>query len=147
MDAGAVRDGDRVVVSGADALTERLFGAVLATMDLHTVYLGDRLGYYRALLKQGVRIFEYQPAILHAKTLVADDYVSVVGSTNLDYRSIEFNCELSVIIRNPQFGRHVMDLFENDVCYAKRITLQEWRRRPFSDRFVQWAVKRARYLL
>jgi hypothetical protein len=39
------------------------------------------------------------------------------------------------------------DLFDNDVRYAKRISLGEWRKRPWTDRFGQWAVKRARYLL
>jgi cardiolipin synthase len=48
-------------------------------------------GYYGSLLERGVRIFEYQDAILHAKTLVADGLVSVVGSTNLDFRSFIFN--------------------------------------------------------
>ena len=103
--------------------------------------------FYETLLSAGVEIYERGGAILHAKTLCIDGHTTIIGSTNLDYRSIEFNCELSVIIRNSQFGKQVMDLFENDVCYAKRITLKEWRRRPFNDRFVQWAVKRARYLL
>ena len=47
-------------------------------------------GNYAALLAHGVRIFEYQTAVLHAKTLVADDFVSVAGSTNLDFRSFHF---------------------------------------------------------
>ena len=52
----------------------------------------------RALLERGVRIFEYQPAILHAKTLVADGLVSIVGSTNLDFRSFLFNAECDLLI-------------------------------------------------
>ena len=103
--------------------------------------------FYETLLSAGVEVYERGGAILHAKTLCIDGHTTIIGSTNLDYRSIEYNCELSVILRNPTFGKQVMDLFENDVCYSKRITLKEWRRRPFSDRFVQWAVKRARYLL
>ena len=50
------------------------------------------------LLEAGVRIFEYRAAILHAKTLVADDFVSVVGSTNLDFRSFHFNAECNLVI-------------------------------------------------
>jgi hypothetical protein len=41
----------------------------------------------------------------------------------------------------------MMDLFENDIGYAKKISLREWRKRPMYDRFVQWAVSRARYVL
>jgi len=103
--------------------------------------------FYETLLQSGVEIYERQGAILHAKTLCIDGFTSIIGSTNLDYRSIEYNCELSVIFRNREFGRQVKMLFENDVCYARQITLNQWRKRPFSDRFVQWAVHRARYLL
>ena len=56
--------------------------------------------FYETLLTAGVQIYERQGVILHAKTLVIDGHVSMVGSTNLDYRSIEYNCELSVILRN-----------------------------------------------
>ncbi len=103
--------------------------------------------FYEKLLTAGVEIYERQGAVLHAKTLCVDDYTTIIGSTNLDYRSIEYNCELSVIIRNQPFGQQMRDLFENDVRYARRIGLSEWRRRPRWDRFVEWAVDRARYLL
>lgn len=103
--------------------------------------------FYERLMSNGVEVYERQGCILHAKTTVIDGRVSVVGSTNLDYRSIEYNCELSAILRNPIFGRQMQDLFENDILYAHKIKLSEWRRRPLRDRLVQWAVSRARYLL
>ena len=103
--------------------------------------------FYATLLEAGVGIFEREGCVLHAKTMVIDGRISVVGSTNLDYRSIEYNCELSAILRNEQFGREMQELFANDVRFSKRITLAEWRRRPFLDRAVQWTVSRARYLL
>jgi len=95
----------------------------------------------------GVDVFERQSVVLHSKCLVVDGHTSLIGSTNIDYRSIEYNLESSVIIRNEQFGGQMHDLFENDVHYAKKINLSEWRRRPKWDRFVQAAVSRARYLL
>jgi cardiolipin synthase len=73
--------------------------------------------------------------------------VSVVGSTNLDYRSIEYNCEISVVLRSPEFGEKMTLLFENDIRYARHICQDNWRRRPVIDRLVEWAVKRTRYLL
>jgi len=73
--------------------------------------------------------------------------VTVLGSTNLDHRSIEFNFELSAIIRSELFGRQMHDLFENDIRYSRRLDSDVWRRRPWQDRIVQWAVIRARYLL
>jgi len=103
--------------------------------------------FYEVLLPCGVEIYERQHVILHAKTMCIDGEYTVIGSTNLDYRSIEYNLELSAVIRSKEFGRNMHELFENDVRYARRVTLSEWRRRPWSDRFGQWAVNRARYLL
>jgi cardiolipin synthase len=103
--------------------------------------------FYDKLLSFGVEVYEREGAILHAKTMCIDGHTAILGSTNLDYRSIEYNLELSVIIRNQEFGRQIHDLFENDVRYAKRILPGEWRRRPMIDRVMQWAVNRARYLL
>jgi len=98
-------------------------------------------------MSAGVQIYERQGVILHAKTMVIDGIISMLGSTNLDYRSIEYNLELSTLIRSRAFGRQMEDLFANDVRFAKRIQLGKWRHRPTRDRFIQWAVSRARYLL
>ena len=103
--------------------------------------------FYEKLMSNGVEVYERQAAVLHAKTVVIDDRISMIGSTNLDYRSIEYNLELSAVIRSEAFGRQMSMLFANDVQYAKRMNLNEWRRRPWRDRVVQWAVSRARYLL
>jgi len=85
--------------------------------------------------------------MLHAKTVTIDDQTTLIGSVNLDYRSIEFNLELSAIIRNAEFGQQMRALFFNDMQHAERIVLSRWRYRPTWDRVVQWAVSRARYLM
>jgi cardiolipin synthase len=103
--------------------------------------------FYAKLLDAGIEIYERQSVVLHAKTLTIDGHTSVIGSTNLDYRSIEYNLELSAIIRSEKFAEQMQGLFTNDMNYASRITASQWRRRPLRDRFVQWAVSRARYLL
>jgi cardiolipin synthase len=103
--------------------------------------------FYETLMSCGIEIYERQGVVLHAKTMVLDANVTLMGSTNLDYRSIEFNCEISAIIRSSQFGAQMRDVFEHDMGFARKIDLREWRRRPTWDRFVQWAVSRARYLL
>ena len=114
--------------------------------DVKAVHLAAR-SFYELLMTNGVEVYERQGVILHTKALAIDGEISILGSTNLDNRSIEYNCELSVVVRNEQLGRQMAELFENDVGYAKRIQLSEWRHRPFLDRFGQWAVSRARYLL
>jgi cardiolipin synthase len=103
--------------------------------------------FYDTLMDAGVEVYERQHAVLHAKSLCVDRRIAIVGSTNLDYRSIQYNCELSAVINSCAFGGHMHELFENDVCYARRILPDEWRHRPVRDRLVQWAVMRARQLL
>jgi cardiolipin synthase len=117
-----------------------------ARTDVHLLTIAAR-SFYEKLMTSGVEVYERQAVVLHAKTMTIDGQISIIGSTNLDYRSIEYNLELSAIIRSREFGQQMHQLFRNDMRYAKRISLSEWRKRPFSDRFVQWAVSRARYLL
>ena len=86
-------------------------------------------GYFQALLEGGVRIFEYQAAILHAKSLVADDRVGVVGSTNLDYRSLHLNAECNLVILDPKTAARLGGAFETDLEHSREIGIDDWRRR------------------
>jgi cardiolipin synthase A/B len=113
----------------------------------HRLLLTAARAFYERLLEAGVEIHERQGCILHAKTTCIDGHTTIIGSTNLDYRSMEYNCEVALILRNAAFAAQMHDLFENDVRFAKRLILRHWRRRPLYDRFVQWAVMRARHLL
>ncbi|HEY1628210.1 MAG TPA: phospholipase D-like domain-containing protein [Tepidisphaeraceae bacterium] len=103
--------------------------------------------FYKMLLQAGVEIYERQHAMLHAKTLCVDGKISIIGSTNLDYRSIQFNCELSAVIHSQTLGEQMHDLFEHDVRFARQILPEQWRHESLRDRLVQWMVMRARYLL
>jgi cardiolipin synthase len=99
-------------------------------------------GYYGALLERGVRIFEYQEAILHAKTLVADGLVSVVGSTNLDFRSFIFNAECDLLILCRETAATLENAFREDLERSEEVGLAAWRRRPLrkkiGDRLARW---------
>jgi cardiolipin synthase len=99
-------------------------------------------GYYEDLLCCGVRIFEYQAAILHAKTMVADDYLSVVGSSNLDFRSFVFNAECNLVILDRQIGATMSRIFVDDLEKSAEITAKDWQRRTFlhrlGDRAARW---------
>ncbi|HEX3528414.1 MAG TPA: phospholipase D-like domain-containing protein [Thermoanaerobaculia bacterium] len=101
-------------------------------------------GYYSRLLNRGVKIFEYQASILHAKTLVADGYVSVIGSTNLDFRSFLFNAECDLMILDEAVAGRMTRAFEEDMKNAEEIKLRAWRRRPFlhrlGDRIARWTA-------
>lgn len=87
-------------------------------------------GSFAALLRRGVRIFEYQPTVLHAKCMVADDLVSVVGSSNLDFRSFNFNAECNLVILDAETAAEMTAMFERDLQAAVEITAESWRARP-----------------
>ncbi|MEA2735768.1 MAG: cardiolipin synthase [Humisphaera sp.] len=114
--------------------------------DVHLLLIAAR-AHYECLMAAGVEIYERQHAVLHAKTLCVDERISIVGSLNLDYRSIQYNFELSALIHSTPFGAQMRDLFENDMRYAIRIRPEQWRHRPIRDRIVQTIVGRARCLL
>ena len=86
-------------------------------------------GFFSGLLSRGVRIFEYQPAILHAKTLVADGLVSVIGSSNLDFRSFELNTECNFVIVDAPTGKRMEAAFLEDLTRSEEIRHEAWRRR------------------
>jgi len=91
-------------------------------------------GNYAALLRGGVRIFEYQAAVLHAKTLIADDILSFAGSTNLDFRSFHFNAECNLVLLDPGTARAFSDAFEGDLSRSVEITPAVWARRSLFHR-------------
>ncbi|HSC20329.1 MAG TPA: phospholipase D-like domain-containing protein [Solirubrobacterales bacterium] len=86
-------------------------------------------GNFSELLRSGVRIFEYQPSVLHAKCMVADEFASVVGSTNLDFRSFVFNAECNLLVLDDDLGRRMADQFRRDSEQAVEVLPAEWERR------------------
>ena len=83
---------------------------------------------YRALLEAGVRVFEWNGSMLHAKTAVADARWARVGSTNLNLASWIGNRELDVVVENEAFGRHMEEMFQEDLGHATEIVLHRWAR-------------------
>jgi cardiolipin synthase A/B len=91
-------------------------------------------GHYAALLECGVRIFEYRAAVLHAKSVTADDFLSVAGSTNLDFRSFHFNAECNLAMLDPETARAFSEAFDADLARSVEITPALWARRSFLHR-------------
>jgi cardiolipin synthase len=91
-------------------------------------------GYFATLLAHGVHVFEYQPAVLHAKTLVADGYVSVIGSTNMDFRSFRFNAECNVVVLDEEVGATMDGIYEQDLERSVEIEAGAWSRRRWLHR-------------
>jgi cardiolipin synthase len=89
---------------------------------------------YDDLLAGGVKIYERQNALLHAKTALVDGVWSTVGSTNLDWRSFLHNQEVNAVVLGKEFGQRMRAAFEADLAASKQITLEEWRRRSPIER-------------
>ena len=97
------------------------------------------------LLAAGVRIFEYQPAMMHAKILIVDDLWTVLGTTNIDNRSFEHNDEDNVAMLDPAVAARLRQDYERDLADSVEVTMDNWSRRPFweklAGRFV-WILER-----
>lgn len=93
--------------------------------------------YFDELLEAGVRIFEYQPTMMHAKLLVADGVWSIVGSANMDIRSKELNNENVVAIQDRGFAAALEQTFLADCERAIEFSLETWRTRPLRSRIAE----------
>ncbi|CAN5671342.1 phospholipase D-like domain-containing protein [soil metagenome] len=110
-----------------------------------TLYAGRAM--YDELLRGDVRIYEYQPSMMHAKTMVVDSYWSTIGSMNFDNRSISFNNETNIVVLDEGFGQRLDGIFFDDLQHSKEITLEEFGKRPLKDRLLSWGAEKLWRLL
>jgi len=89
--------------------------------------------FYGGMLRAGVRVFEYQPQMLHAKMILCDDWVSV-GSSNLDRWSLRWNLEANQEVADADFAAEAAALFIKDFAVSRLITRRYWRQRARLDR-------------
>lgn len=89
---------------------------------------------YERLLAMGVELYEYQPTMMHAKTMVVDETWSMFGTANFDNRSLELNDEVNVAMRDRGLVAALASTFEADIKRAKVLTLDEWRKRGLLER-------------
>jgi cardiolipin synthase len=93
---------------------------------------------YGSLLKAGARIYEYRPAMMHAKILIVDGIWSVVGSTNFDNRSFGLNDEVNLAVADSELAARLLHDFDSDLAESDDITYENWRRRSFFGRAHEW---------
>jgi cardiolipin synthase A/B len=99
------------------------------------------------LLKAGVKIYEYRPALLHAKTMVIDGRWATVGSTNLDPRSFGLSQELNVVVYDRGVARRLEEVFAADLAHARPIDYAAWQDRGLRARLFELLVFPARDML
>ena len=108
--------------------------------DTKMAYLATR-SYLKSVMKAGVKVYFYQPGFLHSKLVVTDDFLAVVGSTNLDFRSFEHNFEISAFIYDTETAIRLKNLFLEDLQDCTKINLSRWVKRPLTIRFLESLVR------
>ena len=114
--------------------------------DVKSTYYAGR-AMYATLLAQGVRIFEYQPAMMHAKSIVADGRFVSAGTVNFDNRSMSFNDETTLMAVDDELGARMERLFESDLTYSKEITAETHAARPFKAKVLEFGFSRVARIL
>jgi cardiolipin synthase A/B len=104
----------------------------------HSMTRSSSRGTYGDLLKAGAEIYEYQPAMIHAKIMIVDDLWCVVGSTNFDHRSFGWNDEVNLAVMDPGLAAKLSADFKEDLARSDRETLEAWEHRPVWERGMQW---------
>jgi cardiolipin synthase len=105
-------------------------------IDNQLIRQASRSGFGQLLLA-GVRIYEYWPAYLHAKTMTIDGIWSTVGSANLDQRSFGLSDEINLVMYDARVARRLDEIFREDLAYAQRVTYEAWENRTLISRFFE----------
>ncbi|MCH5235363.1 MAG: cardiolipin synthase [Muribaculaceae bacterium] len=129
-----------------DALFNALQAAALSNIDVrimmpaHTDSLllhYASFSYISQCLAAGIKIYLYQPGMLHAKSMVIDDDLVTAGSTNFDFRSFENNFECNLFIHDAELNSRMRDIFYSDMKECIKIRKEEWKKRPIGHRFLE----------
>ncbi|MGE6606982.1 phospholipase D-like domain-containing protein [Halomonas sp. NPDC076908] len=129
------------------ALRRRLIRAARRGIDVRLLLPGDKHDhpgvrfagqrFYQALLKAGVRIYEFQPTFIHAKFVLIDDWISI-GSCNFDHWNLHWNLEANQEVIDPQLAAEVRQLFERNFAASQEVDAVAWAARPWGQRAREW---------
>lgn len=128
------------------ALLHALRAAALRGVDVRLVFPGRNnhvyaglagRAHYEELLTSGVRIFERNPPFMHAKALVVDNTLALVGTANLDVRSLRLNYETNLAVFDGAFVATMKDAIREELAESLEITLADWRRRPYHQQVLE----------
>jgi cardiolipin synthase len=126
----------RMLVSAARrGVDVRILTASNKTDIKTTWYAGRRR--YEELLAGGVRIYEYQPSMMHAKTFVMDGVWTAIGTSNFDNRSLAFNDESNLVAFDRRVGATMDAIFLEDLKFSTEIKLETFRRRPWYQKMLE----------
>ena len=83
----------------------------------------------------------------HCKVMIVDELLVSVGSTNIDVRSFRLNDEANLNVYDAAFAKRQREVFEDDLRRTRRVTLEEWRSRPWHEKLVERAASLIRWQL
>ncbi|HEX9295004.1 MAG TPA: cardiolipin synthase [Polyangiaceae bacterium] len=112
---------------------------ILPSRSNHRVTFHAGRSFYEQLLEAGVHIHEYAPGMIHAKTMVVDGRIVLLGSANMDMRSFRLNFEVHALIHDEPTARELERCFRRDLAATTAVTLAEWSRRPLGWRIAEGA--------
>ena len=104
--------------------------------DVNVVRFAGR-AWYETLLRSGVRLYEWQPTTLHAKTFVVDGMWSTIGSMNFDNRSMALNDESNLMVLDRAVGAEMHRTFLDDLQHAREVTVESFRERSWFQRIAE----------
>ncbi|PZD77900.1 cardiolipin synthase [Mesonia sp. K7] len=90
--------------------------------------------YIESLLEAGIQFYFYTKGMVHAKTMVIDNDLSIVGTSNMDYRSFEINFEVIVLVYNKSVSQQMIQIFEDDIKDCEEVVYKQWIERPLSKK-------------
>jgi cardiolipin synthase len=127
-----------------DSLVQALQLAALSRVDVRlmipaksdTPFVGIAAeSYYEEMMRSGVKIYALENAVLHAKVIVCDDFLTVAGSANMDFRSFEHNFEINTYLYDAELAVRMKAIFLNDQKNCRQIRMEEWKKRSILKKF------------
>lgn len=133
-----------------DALLKALQGAALSGVDVRIMipeYTDSKMlghgscSYVDDCLQAGMKVYQYLPGMLHAKTMIVDDDFVTTGSVNFDFRSFENNFEGNLLIYSKAVNQQMRDIFFHDLKFCRKITKSEWKKRAWHSKVLESLVR------
>ena len=134
----------------SDSLLKALQSAALAGVDVRlmiprrpdsTMLRLATGSYIKECMLSGIKIYFYEPTVMHAKVVIIDDEFVTTGSTNFDFRSFEHNFEFNALVYSKAFNQQMKEIFENDMRQCTRLALSKWKQRPLMQKALESIVR------
>ena len=95
------------------------------------------MSYLKETLASGAKVYLYKKGFIHAKTIVVDDNLATVGTTNMDYRSFNINFEINAFVYDTEIAKTLRNQFVEDLLDSEELTNSRWEKRPLTKKFVE----------